>query len=196
MYFLCHDYLYYMTKEIFLILNLALAFYNVGTIWAHEVDIFRTWKLLDPETFLKVQTAHWRKLPYWVFIPVVLSLAGGIALLWYHPAAAQLWQIWLALSFQLLSHLLTALFWGRWQAKLSRDKSGGASRYLKKILNTHWIRTLLISAYGLMLLWMVVENSRVGVLAINLSKNMSVKFHFDYFVSSHQKRVHFFSTWT
>ena len=26
-----------------LVLNLALAFYNVGTIWAHEIDIFRSW---------------------------------------------------------------------------------------------------------------------------------------------------------
>jgi hypothetical protein len=146
-----------MTKEIFLALNLALAFYNVGTIWAHEVDIFRTWKLLDPKTFHTVQTVHWRKLAYWVFIPVGLLLAGGIALLWYHPDNVPLWQVQLALGFQLLSHLLTALFWGRWQAKLSQDELGGASPYLKKILRTHWIRTLLISAYGFMLLRMVVE---------------------------------------
>ena len=26
-----------MTPEVFLLLNLVLAFYNVGTIWAHEV---------------------------------------------------------------------------------------------------------------------------------------------------------------
>lgn len=36
-----------MTKEIFLLLNLVLAFYNVGTIWAMEIDIFRNWKVLD-----------------------------------------------------------------------------------------------------------------------------------------------------
>ena len=53
-----------MTPTVFLLLNLVLAFYNVGTIWAHEVDIFRTWKLINPEDFPKVQTAHWRKLPY------------------------------------------------------------------------------------------------------------------------------------
>ena len=36
-----------MTSAAFLLLNLVLAFYNVGTIWAHKVDIFRTWKLID-----------------------------------------------------------------------------------------------------------------------------------------------------
>jgi hypothetical protein len=53
-----------MNSAVFLLLNLAVAFYNVGTIWAHEVDIFRSWKLVDPASFPKVQSAHWRKLPY------------------------------------------------------------------------------------------------------------------------------------
>src|SRR5208337_3268513 len=44
--------------KVFLLLNLAFAFYNVGTIWAHEVDIFRSWKLIDPKNFLAVQTVH------------------------------------------------------------------------------------------------------------------------------------------
>jgi hypothetical protein len=44
-----------------LLANLALAFYNVGTIWAHEVDIFRSWKLIDPKDFPAVQRAHWKK---------------------------------------------------------------------------------------------------------------------------------------
>lgn len=146
-----------MTKEIFLLLNLALAFYNVGTIWAHEIDIFRTWKLLDPKNFHKVQEIHWKKLPYWVFAPVGLALIGSIILFWYHPIKIQLWEIWLTFSFQLLSHSLTAIFWGPWQAKLSQDKSGGASPYLAKILKTHWIRTALINAYGLMLLILSIQ---------------------------------------
>lgn len=126
-----------MTKEIFLLLNLALAFYNIGTIWAHEIDIFRTWKLLDVKTFHRVQGVHWKKLPYWVFIPVGLSFIGAIVLFWYHPGKVPDWEIGVAFSFQLISHILTALLWGRWQAKLSKDESGSASPWLRKILNTH-----------------------------------------------------------
>jgi hypothetical protein len=146
-----------MTKGIFLLINLALAFYNVGTIWAHEVDIFRTWKLLDPKPFAAVQRVHWNKLPYWVFIPVGFSFIGSIALLWYHPEKVPVWETWLAFGFQFLSHSLTAGFWGRWQAKLSKDKLGGASPYLSLILKTHWIRTALINAYGLTLLYMTFQ---------------------------------------
>jgi len=42
-----------------MLLNLASALYNVGTICAHEVDIFRSWKLIDPKNFPAVQSWHW-----------------------------------------------------------------------------------------------------------------------------------------
>jgi hypothetical protein len=136
---------------------MALAFYNVGTIWAHEVDTFRTWKLLDPKTFLIVQEIHWKKLPYWVFIPVGLAFAGSIMLIWFHPAKIPIWEIYTSFVFLFLSNLLTAVFWGPWQAKLSKDELGSESPYLAKILQTHWIRTVLINGYGIMLLYMVIQ---------------------------------------
>src|SRR5215472_17997208 len=105
-----------MNANVFLLLNLALAFYSVGTIWAHEVDIFRSWRLLDPATFHQVQAVHWRKLPYWVFAPLALMFAGCIALLWLHPAGSPAGFGWSALGVQLASHLLTAILWGPWQA--------------------------------------------------------------------------------
>ena len=146
-----------MTKNIFLILNLALAFYNAGTIWAHEIDIFRTWKFIDGKTFHIVQKAHWKKLPYWVFIPVGISFIGSITLFWYHPGQISIAEIWIAFTSQFLSHLLTGIFWGPWQARLSKDESGGGSPYLKKILKTHWIRTALINVYALILLYMTIQ---------------------------------------
>jgi hypothetical protein len=145
-----------MSSTGFLLLNLALAFYNVGTIWAHEVDIFRSWKLVDPGTFHRIQAAHWRKLPYWVLLPFGFTLIGSIALVWYRPAASPSWAVWSALSCQVAAHVLTLLLWAPWQAKLSRDERGSGSPYLAKILSTHWIRTLLINAYALILLvWLL-----------------------------------------
>ncbi|MGA2762989.1 MAG: hypothetical protein ABSG17_06460 [Spirochaetia bacterium] len=150
-------YHYSMNPKLFLLLNLAFGFYSVGTIWAHEVDIFRTWKLVDAKSFHKVQDVHWHKLPFWVFIPVGLSLAGSIALIWYHPANSPLWCVFGVPFCQILSLILTGAFWGRWQSHLARDPLGSKSPYLSRILKTHWIRTVLINASGLILLvWTVV----------------------------------------
>jgi hypothetical protein len=146
-----------MNPRIFLLLNLALGFYNVGTIWAMEVDIFRSWKLVRPEDFRVVQDAHWKKLPYWIFAPVGLALIGSIILLWHHPAGSPVWAILGTPLCQLTSLILTAVFWGRWQAKLSRDPLGSRSPYLGKILSTHWLRTALITASGgLLLVWAIL----------------------------------------
>jgi hypothetical protein len=145
------------TSTIFLLANMALAFYNTGTIWAMEVDIFRSWQLLDKTSFNMVRKVHWKKLPYWIFIPVGLALIGAIILIWYHPASSPSWAIWINLSSQLCSHLLTAIFWGPWQARLSTDPLAAGSPILQRILRTHWIRTLLINIYAMNLLaWMVV----------------------------------------
>jgi len=140
----------------FLILNLALGFYNVGTIWAMEVDIFRSWKLVGAD-FHTIQEVHWRKLPYWIFTPVTLALVGSIALFWYHPAGSPAWAMWDVFLSQLISLVLTAIFWGQWQAKLAKDPLGSNSPYLKRILKTHWLRTFLINAYAFFLLaWVLL----------------------------------------
>ena len=141
-----------MTPVALLLLNVALAFYLVGCIWAHEVDIFRSWQLLDPDTFRRVQATHWRKVPYWIFAPLGCALLSSVTLVWYHPAASPTWAIWGNLGLLLLSLILTALTWGRWQGQLSNDSLGAASSYLRKILRTHWIRTALINGYALVLL--------------------------------------------
>lgn len=146
-----------MTPYRFLLLNLALAFYNVGTIWAHEIDLFRTWKLVGPAEFHAVQRTHFRKLPYWIFTPVGLAILGSIILLRYQPSGSPGWCAETALGFQLLSAVLTAITWGPWQAKLAHDPLGPASPYLGRILRTHWLRTLLINAYAVVLLYWVLR---------------------------------------
>ena len=145
-----------LDRKVFLLLNLALAFYNAGAIWAHEIDIFRSWKLLDPRNFHAVQRVHWRKLPYWVLTPVGLSLLGSIVLVWYHPSNSPLWGVGGVVLCQALSIVLTAVYWGRWQARLAQDPSGSDSLYLTKILNTHWVRTLLVNANALILLFWAI----------------------------------------
>jgi hypothetical protein len=145
-----------MNAGVLLLLNLAVAFYLVGAIWAHEVDIFRTWKLVDAKDFGAVQSTHWKKLPYWVLAPLGLALVGSVALVVDHPMGSPRWAVWGNLAAQLISHGLTAVMWGRWQGQLSRDARGPASPYLEKILATHWIRTLLINVYAaIVLIWAI-----------------------------------------
>jgi hypothetical protein len=130
------------SSKIMLLANVALSFYLAGTIWAHEVDIFRSWKLIDSKDFPTVQRVHWSKLPYWIFTPLGLALIGSTGLIWYHPAGSPGWAIFGNLGCQV------AFLLGRWQGQLSNDSAGPNSIYLARILNTHWMRTVLVNTYA------------------------------------------------
>ncbi|WP_334172466.1 hypothetical protein [Sinomonas sp.] len=139
---------------VLLVVALLLGGYSAGTVWAHEVDIFRSWPLVG-KRFRAVQEAHWRRLPYWVFVPVGLGLVVSAVLVWVHPDGSPVWGIWGSLGCQVLSVALTGGFWGRWQAALAKDPAGARSRYLALILRTHWVRTGLVTANALAL-WVIV----------------------------------------
>ena len=85
----------------------------------------------------------------------VAFLLANLALSFY--LAGAIWAVAGNLGCQVLSLALTAIFWGPWQAKLSKDPAGSQSVYLNKILKTHWIRTTLVNAYALILLAWTIQ---------------------------------------
>jgi hypothetical protein len=145
-----------MNRITFLLINMALAFFNTGLIWVIEADIFPRWKLMDLSSFNRVRAAHWKIIPFLVFIPVGLAFIDSVILFWYHPSKSPRWAIWGSFLCQFLSHILTAVFWGRWQANIS-PILGPGDPLLDKIIKTHWIRTALITGYALIfLVWTVI----------------------------------------
>lgn len=147
-----------MYELIFLVVNLAIGFYAVGIVWANEIDIFRSWQYIhETADFRAVWHAHWIKLWSWGLIPVAVEFAGSIGLIFFHPAGSPSWAIWGNFACQLLSIILTMLFWEQWQAKLYRDPLGSKSPYLTKILKTHWVRASLTTTYAIILLaWLII----------------------------------------
>ena len=143
-------------RTVFLLANLALAFFIAGFVWAHQIEIFRAWRLLDEKSFRAVHAAHSRTLPVWV-TAIVLSAAGSVALIFWHPAGSPAAAIRAAVACQVLTQILTVLFWGRWQSALRTDPAGPASPLLARLIRTHWLRAVLVSAYaGVLAAWMVI----------------------------------------
>src|SRR5262245_19707461 len=64
-----------------LALRLVQRRHHLGARGRHLPD----WRLVPAASFHAVQTIHWHKLPYWVFLPVGLTLLGSTVLVWYHP---------------------------------------------------------------------------------------------------------------
>jgi len=104
-------------QEKYSFVNLSLAFYNTVQFGTRN-RYFQNRKWLMPEIHA-VQRTHWRKLPYWVFIPVGLSCRAQ-SLILYHPDKIAIWKYGpLLLPIPLTTFLLH--FLGPWQARLSKD---------------------------------------------------------------------------
>ena len=95
----------------------------------------------------------------------MIAFFGAFGLIWWRPAGVSAAAVWMNVGIQVLIYVLTAVFWGRWQAQtlFARLPDGGLDAMYLRTMSTHWIRATLITFSGLLVFWMVVQD---------LSKNL------------------------
>jgi hypothetical protein len=130
-----------------LLATLVLAWYHVGIVWLVQTVAWPLFAHVGQNEFEDYHLAWWHGIRYVIFIPSGLIFAGAILLLFYTPIGVPVWLLWLALGLYALTYLLTAVWWGPLQAKLTDPRS---PRFTL-IVRTHWLRTALVSAFGLAL---------------------------------------------
>lgn len=131
-----------------LIVTTALAWYQVGFVWLVQVVAWPLFGYVGPNEFNAYHQAWWRGIRYILFIPSALTFIGGILLLITRPRGVPEWLLADGFAMYVLMYVLTAVWYGPEQAKLTDPRS---SR-LVTINKVHWIRTALVSGYGLCLL--------------------------------------------
>ncbi|MGH9686870.1 MAG: hypothetical protein ACRD5K_07255 [Candidatus Acidiferrales bacterium] len=131
-----------------LLATLVLAWYHVGIVWLVQTVSWPIFAHVGQNEFEDYHLAWWHGIRYVILAPSALNLVGAIVLLRFVPEGVPVWLLWLALALYLLMTILTAAWWGPQQAKLTDPRSPRFTRILK----THWIRTALVSAFGLALL--------------------------------------------
>lgn len=134
-------------RDWLLLCTTVLAWYHVGFVWLVQVVAWPLFAYVGPNEFNKYHWAWWRGIRYILFIPSGLTFIGAILLLFFRPANVPLWLLAAALFMYVLMYALTTVWFGPQQAKLTDPKSPRFSL----IINTHWIRTALVSGFGLCL---------------------------------------------
>lgn len=146
--------------------NLALSFYNLAVIWLMQLDVFYTWRYIPTELFGQVQGEHFWKLFITVFPQAILTTLISGLLLKSRPVDVPTFPLVLGFGLQLLVWLLTAIMWGRWQGQIAivpphevPPTIGPANYRLYQVLiNTHWIRVAIITAYAVLAAWLCQES--------------------------------------
>lgn len=139
-----------------LIWTTALAWYHVGFVWLVQVVAWPLFGYVGRNEFEAYHRAWWRGIRYVLFVPSGLAFIGGLYLLFASPQGVPEWLLALAFGMYVLMYVLTAIWWGPQQAKLTDTRS---PRF-RLILRTHWVRTALVSANALCFLVAVILRMR------------------------------------
>lgn len=131
-----------------LIVTAMLAWYHVGFVWLVQVVAWPLFAYVGPKEFEAYHQAWWHGIRYILFIPSGLTFVGGLLLLFAHPQGVPEWLLAAGFAMYVLTYVLTAVWYGPEQAKLTDPRSPR----LAMVNNVHWIRTALVSGNALCLL--------------------------------------------
>jgi len=139
-----------------LLVNLALSFYMVGAIWLTQVSMYPLWAYVGPAEYHAYHVAWWHSIWGVIFVPGGLTTLCAFAMLRLRPPGVSAWMVWLGVALQLLIYGLTAVWWGRLMAELESVSGPVYGPMYHQLLVTHWGRVALVTAYGMLQLWMSI----------------------------------------
>lgn len=136
--------------EWILVVVLALSCYNVGIIWLMQIHVYPLFGVVGVGEFRAYHGEHWRRIRYVVFVPAVLTLVGALLLLWLRPPGVPALGLWLGVTLQVVTYAVTGIFWAPLQIQL--NKKGASPELLRRLIDSHWLRTGLITLYAALML--------------------------------------------
>ncbi|MBV9994685.1 MAG: hypothetical protein JO127_05685 [Caulobacteraceae bacterium] len=140
----------------------ALSLYGAGQVWLVQVSSYPLWRYVGDAQFAAYHRAWWRSIWAVVLGPAALVLLGALLMLWWRPPQTPAWFSWLGAGLQLALVVGTALWWAPLMARLEGPGGGPDPARFRLLLNTHWLRVGLVSAYAILVGWMVLQNLRPG----------------------------------
>jgi hypothetical protein len=149
-----------MNARWLLLFVFALSLYGTGQVWLVQLSSYPLWRHVGDAQFPAYHQAWWRSIWGVVLGPAALVFAGAFLMLKWRGPEIPAWAAWAGVALQMGLALGTALWWAPLMARLS-SVSGDPARF-KLLLDTHWLRVGLVSAYSALLSWMMLQSLRSG----------------------------------
>jgi hypothetical protein len=120
---------------------------------------YRLWPLVGEREFRAYHLAWWRGIWGVILAPSALLALGAVLMLLYPAPGVPAWAIWLGCALQAALLLGTAIWWGPLMARLETSSGGLDPERFKLMFATHWARVGIVSAYGILILWMLAKSA-------------------------------------
>jgi hypothetical protein len=136
----------------------ALGLYAVGQVWLVQLSSYRLWPLVGKKEFHAYHAAWWRSIWGVILAPSAVLTLSTALMLWRPAPGVPGWATWAGCALQAALVLGTALWWGPLMSRLESPSGGLDLERYKLMIATHWVRVAIVSAYGLLILWMLAES--------------------------------------
>ena len=140
-----------------LLIAVTLASYGVGQVWLVQLSSYRLWAYVGVSEFQAYHQVWWRSIWGVVLLPAGLVFIASVLMLWMRPAGVPVWAVRLGFGLEFLLVLGTAVWWGPLMARLASPETGLIQPLYRQLMLTHWMRVGLVTAYGLLVFWMLTR---------------------------------------
>lgn len=134
-----------------LVVNMIVTWFLVGLIWMVQVVHYPLFDDVGEQNYVRYQERHQVNITYVVGPAMLVELATAILLLWYPIDGISKWLIYSGLALLLLIWMSTAFIQVPCHQVLSLGFDSDAHKWL---VNSNWIRTVLWTIRGFVVLWM------------------------------------------
>lgn len=141
-----------------LILTVFLSVYGVGQIWLVQLSSYHLWAYVGAREFSAYHWAWWRSIWFVVMVPTGLVFLASVSMLWMRPEGVPVSHVRIGFALEAMVALGTAVWWGPLMARLANPQTGLILPLYRQLMLTHWIRVALVTAYGLLALWMLLRS--------------------------------------
>jgi hypothetical protein len=140
----------------------ALGLYGTGQVWLVQLSSYPLWRYVGDAQFPAYHQAWWRGIWGVILGPAGLVFVGALLMLRWKSPDIPAWSTWLGAGLQIALAAGTAVWWGPLMARLEGPGGGPDPDRLALLLNTHWLRVGLVTAYAMLLAWMLARSLRTS----------------------------------
>lgn len=134
---------------------LALAWYNVGTVWTTQRVLFPLRAFVGPGDYFGYEARFVELTQFPVVTMFSLLLLATATLLWARPLDLPEWSVWLGALLEAVTVFWTLSLEVPLQERIGRE--GFSAQLHQQIIANNWVRTAAITAHALLLGWMALR---------------------------------------
>jgi hypothetical protein len=146
-----------MLSQWLLLATLMFSAYGAGQVWLVQLSSYPLWRFVGTAEFRAYHLAWWRSIWGVVLAPAGLASVGAVLMIWLRPPRVAPVEIWVGVGLQAALVLGTAAWWGPLMARLETPSGALDPERYRALMNTHWIRVAIITAYALLVARMMAE---------------------------------------